>query len=225
MFPGETINPYESDVAFFSYTTYPFGGVTFTGPFGPEVQFIEGQTFGYFGIDVIPQSTNGNPAYSLRFTGTIITDYPRTLVIDTTSVYGTYTAGLSPRTDLNDCPTTTPTPTPTPTRTATPSISITPTRTVTPTPTRTVTPTPSASPPEAGITLSVSNTSAAQACAFYGDPGQEVYYYADDIWYIATGLYQDIGETLFAPGGFWYCNGVYARLWGGTEFVGLPVSC
>ena len=91
--------------------------------------------------------------------------------------------------------------------------------------TSSTTSTTTTAPPEAGITLSLSMDSAAQACAFYGDPGSEVYYYADDIWYIATGLYQDINETLFAPGGFWYCNGVYARLWGGTEFVGLPVEC
>jgi hypothetical protein len=119
----------------------------------------------------------------------------------------------------------TPTRTVTPSITATPSISVTPTRTVTPTPTRTVTPTPSASPPEAGITLSVSNDSAAQACAFYGDPGNEVHYYADDIWIIATGLYQNPAMTLFAPADFWYCDGQYARLWNGTEFVGLPVTC
>jgi hypothetical protein len=90
----------------------------------------------------------------------------------------------------------------------------------------TTTTTTTTAPPEAGITLSVSNDSAAQACAFYGDPGNEVYYYLDDpIWYISTGLYQDINETLFAPGGFWYCDGQYARLWGGTEFIGSAVTC
>ena len=73
------------------------------------------------------------------------------------------------------------------------------------------------------ITLSVSNDSAAQACAFYGDPGSEVTYYADDIWYIAYGLFQDATLTLPAPANFWYCDGQYARLWNGIEFVGLPV--
>jgi hypothetical protein len=25
--------------------------------------------------------------------------------------------------------------------------------------------------------------------------------------------------------GFWYCDGQYARLWGGTEFIGSAVTC
>ena len=29
--------------------------------------------------------------------------------------------------------------------------------------------------------------------------------------------------TLPAPANFWYCDGQYARLWNGIEFVGLPV--
>jgi hypothetical protein len=96
---------------------------------------------------------------------------------------------------------------------------------ITTTTSSTSTTTTTSAPLEPGITLSVSNDSAAQACAFYGDPGSEVYYYADDIWYIATGLYQNPAMTILAPANFWYCNGVYARLWDGSSFVGNPVTC
>ena len=144
----------------------------------------------------------------------------------TTSSTTSTTSSTSSTTSTSTSSTTTTTTTVSPTTTTTSTTAIpTTTTTSSSTSTSTSTSTTTTAPPEAGITLSVSNTSAAQACAFYGDPGNEVYYYADDIWYIATGLYQDIGETLFAPGGFWYCDGVYARLWGGTEFVGLPVEC
>jgi hypothetical protein len=142
------------------------------------------------------QNTNIHPVLTMTLGGNLVTTDGRVIPINYTS---TYTSILQEfESESNDCQNFRPT----------------------------TTSTTTTAPPEAGITLSVSNTSAALACALYGDPGNEVYYYLDDpIWYISTGLYQNPQETLFAPGGFWYCDGVYARLWGGTEFVGLPVEC
>jgi hypothetical protein len=103
MLPGETITTVGTSVDLVSYTTYPVGGVTFTGPFGSALSFTDGTTTGTFGTYVNPQGANDNPAYSLRFVGTIQTDYPRTLSVDVISVYDTYTPGLNPATSKDDC--------------------------------------------------------------------------------------------------------------------------
>ena len=106
MFPGETINASSSNLIFTEYTTYP-GFPVITYSVGSGVSFPGGGTVGTFGTDVIPQGTNGEPAYSLRFQGIISTDLPRTLVIDTTSIYDTYTPsgpGLEATTSKDDCP-------------------------------------------------------------------------------------------------------------------------
>lgn len=89
--------------------------------------------------------------------------------------------------------------------------------------TTTTTTTPSI--PSTTLSYTVSGT-ALDACNFYGDPGNEVNYYVDDIWSIATGLYQTtpLISSNFAPAA-WYCNGSSSRYWNGTEFVGSPVTC
>ena len=89
--------------------------------------------------------------------------------------------------------------------------------------TTTTTTTPSI--PSTTLSYTVSGT-ALDACNFYGDPGNEVNYYVDDIWSIATGLYQTtpLISSNFAPAA-WYCNGSSSRYWNGTSFVGNAVTC
>ena len=106
MFPGETIDTSGTSLTLTEYITYPgFPVVTYTP--GEVVTFGGGDTIGYFGTFVQPQGTNAEPVYSLRFQGTLQTSLPRTLVVDTTSIYDIYTPsgpGLEATTSKDDCP-------------------------------------------------------------------------------------------------------------------------
>ena len=76
------------------------------------------------------------------------------------------------------------------------------------------------------ITLAYAGPSATpqEACNAWYAGGNEVYYFVDDIWVIAYGLYQDINMTLFAPASM-YSDGNYSRYWNGSSFIGSPVAC
>ena len=104
MLPGETILSSGTSVDLISYVS--IGGYTYNGPFGAQLSFTDGTTIGTFGTYTNYQGNEGdeNPVYSLRFTGTIQTDYHRTLIVDITSVYDTYTSGINPTSSKDDCP-------------------------------------------------------------------------------------------------------------------------
>jgi len=90
MFPGETIDTSGTSIIITEYTTYPGFPVIIYNP-GTLLSFSGGDTIGYFGTFVWYQGANAEPVYSLRFQGILQTSLPRTLVVDTTSVYDTYT--------------------------------------------------------------------------------------------------------------------------------------
>lgn len=104
MLPGETIVSSGTNVDLISYVS--INGYTYNGLFGAPLSFTDGTTIGTFGTYTNPQSIEGDdsPVYSLRFSGTVQTDYPRTLTVDVTSVYDTYTPGISPTSSANNCP-------------------------------------------------------------------------------------------------------------------------
>jgi hypothetical protein len=107
LLPGESIDDIATSVSLESYTTiidsggFISSGQTFTGPFGSELEF-SGSGIGTFSTIVVSQNTNSNPVYSLRFVGTLVTDQ-RTIPIDITSIYDTYTPGLTPTSSKNNC--------------------------------------------------------------------------------------------------------------------------
>jgi len=107
MFPGETIDTSGTSITITSYTTYPGFPVITYNP-GASLTFSGGDTIGYFGTFVVPQGTNGEPVYSLRFQGILQTSLPRTLVVDTTSIYDTYIPAIpgssEAKTTKDDCP-------------------------------------------------------------------------------------------------------------------------
>lgn len=152
-------------------------------------------------------SFDGTGVSSCSFTGTVnkVTTIPATTTTTTTSITPTTTStSTSTTTTTTNTPTTTTTTTETPTTTTT---------------------TTTAAPfnPEIILSWTVSGN-AADACALYGDPGSEVTYYADDIWFIAYGLFQDPAMTIPAPASM-YSDGNYSRYWNGSEFTGSPVPC